>query len=63
MSIAQLLVFIRILLLFLVFDLCVGVIDDYGYSKAKGLKRGQYVEAAGTRLSHMRCGKSGFSII
>ena len=58
MSVAQLLVFIRILLLFLGFDVCVGVLRIYGQSTMKGAKRMQYGGVTGTRLGHMECGKS-----
>jgi hypothetical protein len=42
---------------FLVYDMCVCVMDDYRQTKARGAKMIQYEGAADTRL-HFRSGKT-----
>jgi hypothetical protein len=47
-------IFIRILLLFLIFDACVGVLNIYEQITINGAKRRKYGEVIGTRLSHIK---------
>jgi hypothetical protein len=58
MSIAYLIVLVGFYYFSLVFDMCLGVMDNHRNRKEKGTKRMQNGRVTTTRLRHMRCGKS-----